>query len=75
VARLEELFEGAVPCAKEALRFYEQNYTSIGQWVLEPGKKLVLISSQLGACRFCGFKAPKVTFKNEAARYPGINRQ
>lgn len=67
---LQNLFIGATPEAREALRFYGENYSCIGQWVLEPGKKVTLPASQSGLCRFCGLKAPNVTFKNEAHAIP-----
>ncbi|MGP0058816.1 MAG: HNH endonuclease [Beijerinckiaceae bacterium] len=61
---------GATQEARDALRFYEENYSCIGQWILEPGKKVILRSSQPGVCRFCGLRAPNVTFKNEAHAIP-----
>jgi hypothetical protein len=55
--------------AKDAKRFYE-NYSFIRQWIQEPGKKVILRSTQPGVCRFCCLRAPKVTFKNEAHAIP-----
>ena len=70
MALLQDLFMGATQDAKDALRFYEENYACIGQWILEPAKKVVLRSSQSGVCRFCGLRVPNVTFKNEAHAIP-----
>ncbi|MGH8427622.1 MAG: HNH endonuclease [Gammaproteobacteria bacterium] len=70
MARLQEIFMSATQEAKNALCFYEENYTCIGQWILEPAKKVVLRSSQSGVCRFCGLSIPNVTFRNEAHAIP-----
>lgn len=67
---LHDLFTGATPKAKDALRFYDQNYACIGQWILEPATKVVLRSSRSGLCRFCGLMAPNVTFEMEAHAIP-----
>ncbi len=67
---LQDIFVDATKAGKEALRFYEENYASIGQWILDPAKKVVLRSSQSGVCRFCGLRAPNVTFRNEAHAIP-----
>ena len=67
---LQDVFPDATPAAKDALRFYEENYTSIGQWIIEPEKKTVLRSSQPGVCRFCGLGVPIVIFKDEAHAIP-----
>src|ERR1700730_14470064 len=50
--------------------FYEESYSCIGQWLLKPGKKVILRSSQSGVCRFCSLTAPNVTFKDEAHAIP-----
>jgi hypothetical protein len=55
---LQESFPDATPKVREALRFYDEHYLSIGQWQLEPGKTRVLHSSQAGTCRFCGLSEP-----------------
>jgi hypothetical protein len=47
MALLQDLFMGATQEAKDALRFYEENYSCIGQWILEPGKKVILQCSLL----------------------------
>ena len=67
---LQDLFTGATEEAKDALRFYEENYTSIGQWILQHGKKVTLTSSKLGVCRFCSLVHPSVTFRKEAHAIP-----
>jgi hypothetical protein len=70
MARLQDIFDGATESGKEALCFYEENYSSIGQWILEPGKKVILRSSDSGVCRFCGRSTPEVTFKEVAHAIP-----
>jgi hypothetical protein len=70
MAPLQTLFPRATQNAKDALRFYEQNYSTIRQWILKPGKKVILAASQPGACRFCCLRAPEVTFKSEAHAIP-----
>jgi hypothetical protein len=70
MAPLQDLFVGAPQEVKDALRFYEENYSCIGQWILESGKKVILRSSQSGACRFCSLSVPHVTFRNEAHAIP-----
>jgi hypothetical protein len=70
MARLQDLFTGVTPEANDALRFYDENYACVGQWILEPTKKVVLRSSQAGVCRFCGLRAPNVTFEKEAHAIP-----
>lgn len=67
---LQESFPDALPKVREACRFYDEHYLSIGQWLLEPGKKTILRSSQAGICRFCGLSEPKVTFKGVAHAIP-----
>jgi len=67
---LETFFPRATPKAKNALRFYDQHYVSIGQWILQPGHKFVLRSSQPGTCRFCRLSVPNMTFKMEAHALP-----
>lgn len=67
---LQNIFTGATEKAKDALRFYETNYSCIGKWIIEPGKKVILQHSQPGVCRFCGLITPKVTFKKEAHAIP-----
>src|ERR1700693_159153 len=67
---LQDLFVGATQEAKDALRFYERNYLPIGQWLLVPGSRVILRSSQSRVCRFCSSSAPNVTFKNEAHAIP-----
>jgi hypothetical protein len=42
MAPLQTLFPRATQNAKDALRFYEQNYSTIRQWILKPGKKVIL---------------------------------
>jgi len=70
MAALETYFPHATEKAKTALRFYDQHYVSIGQWILQPGQKTVLRSSQPGTCRFCRLSVPRVTFKTEAHALP-----
>jgi hypothetical protein len=70
MSRLEDLFMGAADDAKNALRFYEEHYVCVGQWVLDPAVKVVLRSSHPGVCRFCGLTVPNVTFKTEAHAIP-----
>ena len=72
---LQESFPDAPPKVGEACRFYDEHYLSIGQWLLEPGKKIILRSSQAGTCRFCGLSEPKVTFKERGSRHPRVHRQ
>ena len=65
------LFPDTSPRVKEALHFYEQNYTSIGQWILDPVNKVVLRSTlHSGICRFCGKGKPEVTFRDNAHALP-----
>jgi hypothetical protein len=66
---LQDTFADAIT-AKDALRFYDENYATIRWWILEPGKKVVLPSSQPGVCRFCARSAPTVTFKKKAHALP-----
>jgi hypothetical protein len=63
---IQDIFTGATEKAKDALRFYEENYSSIGQWILQPGKKVILASSKPGVCRFCSLAHPLVSFRKEA---------
>lgn len=70
VAPIEDVLVEPSREAKEAVRFYWGNYTCIGQWILEPGKKIVLRSSQPGVCRFCGLAEPEVTFRDKAHAIP-----
>ena len=70
MALLQDIFIGATQGAKDASRFYDENYSSIAQWILEPAKKVILRSSQTGICRFCDLRIPNVTFKNEAHAIP-----
>lgn len=70
MTQLQDIFLNATSKTREALRFYEQNYSSIGQWILMPGSKVVLPSTKSGTCRFCGLSTPKVTFHNEAHAIP-----
>jgi hypothetical protein len=67
---LETLFPRATQKAKNALRFYDRNYVAIRQWILQPGHKVILQSSQPGVCRFCRLSTPEVTFKTEAHALP-----
>jgi hypothetical protein len=67
---LQESFPDATPKVREACCFYDEHYSSIGQWLLEPGKKIVLRSSQAGTCRFCGLSEPKVKFRDVAHAIP-----
>jgi len=67
---LQALFPRATQKTKDALRFYEQNYSTIRQWILQPGKKVILRASQPSVCRFCCLRAPEVTFKSEAHAIP-----
>jgi hypothetical protein len=60
---------------RKACRFYDEHYSCIGQWLLEPGKEIVLRSSQAGTCRFCGLSEPKVKFRDVAHANPGVRRQ
>ena len=66
MASLQNLFAGITQETRDALVFYEKNYSSIGQRILEPGSKLVLQSAQSGVCRFCNLRVPDVTFTSEA---------
>lgn len=67
---IQDIFPGATASAKDALRFYEENYSSIRQWILQPGKKVILASSAPGVCRFCSLAHPHVSFKKEAHAIP-----
>lgn len=67
---LESFFPRATQKAKNALRFYDQNYVAIGQWILQPGQKVILKSSQPGVCRFCRLSTPEVAFNTEAHALP-----
>lgn len=68
---LHRLFPEATSEAKGALHFYERNYESIGQWILDPASKVVLRSAlHPGVCRFCSQSAPQVTFRDEAHALP-----
>ncbi|HEY5331555.1 MAG TPA: HNH endonuclease [Acidobacteriaceae bacterium] len=67
---LQDIFTGATEKAKDALRFYEENYSSIGQWILQPGEKVILASSKPGVCRFCNLAHPNVSFRKEAHAIP-----
>jgi hypothetical protein len=67
---LQESFPDAPPEVREACRFYDDHYLSIGQWLLEPGKKIILRASQAGTCRFCGLTKPRVTFRDVAHAIP-----
>jgi hypothetical protein len=70
MAWLQDLFTGTTPEANDALRFYDENYACIGQWILNPTNKVILRSSQPGLCRFCDLRKPNVTFNNEAHAIP-----
>ncbi|MDE1174287.1 MAG: HNH endonuclease [Parvibaculaceae bacterium] len=63
-------FPDAKPEAHKACRFYDEHYSSIAQWQLEPGKKLILRGSQEGTCRFCGRSKPEVAFQQIAHAIP-----
>jgi hypothetical protein len=67
---LQESFPDATLKVREACRFYDEHYLSIAQWLLEPGKKIILRSLQAGTCRFCGLSEPKVTFSGVAHAIP-----
>lgn len=67
---LQDIFADATEQSKAALRFYEENYSPIGQWILQPRKKVVLTSSKPGVCRFCSLAHPSVTFRKEAHAIP-----
>src|SRR5271168_378059 len=67
---LQESFPDVTTKVREACRFYDEHYLSIGQWLLEPGRKIVLSASQAGKCRFCGLNEPKVTFRKVAHAIP-----
>jgi HNH endonuclease len=68
---LQNLFPDAAPKVKDALNFYERNYTSVGQWILDPKEKVVLRSIlHPGICRFCGQGEPQVTFRDVAHALP-----
>jgi HNH endonuclease len=53
-----------------ALRFYQENYFAIGEWVIEPGKKITLGDMADRTCRFCDGRPPEVTFKTKAHAIP-----
>ena len=57
---------------QEATNFYEQNYRGVCAYVLTDSdkEKVVLGSSQDQRCRFCGKRAPEVSFKLEAHAIP-----
>lgn len=67
---LQESFPDALPEVREACCFYDEHYSSIGQWLLEPEKKIALRSSHAGTCRFCGLSEPKVKFREVAHAIP-----
>jgi hypothetical protein len=67
---LQDIFTGATEEAKDALRFYEENYSSIGQWIPQPRGKVILTSSKPGVCRFCSLAHPNVSFRKEAHAIP-----
>jgi hypothetical protein len=67
---LGTLFPEATLQAKAAFHFYEQNYTTVGQWILDPATKVVLRSSRPGTCRFCNQTEPQVAFRQEAHALP-----
>jgi len=55
----------------DAIAFYDQRYEGIGNWILEPKKKLILGSkSGIRICRFCERRSPEVTFKLDAHAIP-----
>jgi hypothetical protein len=70
MATIDELFPGASEDGLLALRFYEENYFSIAEWILEPGKKIILGDPADKTCRFCGKRSPEVTFEMEAHALP-----
>lgn len=53
-----------------ACRFYDIHYEVIGEWFLEPGKKIILGQKDNQVCRFCGHIYPLVTFKSEVHAIP-----
>ncbi len=67
---LQDMFIGETEKAKDTLRFYEENYSSIGQWILQTGKNATLTSSNPGVCRFCSLSHPNVSFRKEAHAIP-----
>lgn len=50
--------------------FYDSNYDILGQWFLQPGKKVVLGDKTKRICRFCGKQPPEVTFRKVAHAIP-----
>jgi hypothetical protein len=57
---------------EKARRFYEDHYACLGQWILQPGKKLFLGDKANRRCRFCGKHPPQVTFRKEAHAIPEL---
>jgi hypothetical protein len=71
MATAEDLFPGASEDGLRALHFYENNYAPIGEWIIEPGKKIILHSDMVvQTCRFCGKHSPEVTFNMAAHAIP-----
>ena len=70
MASAEDLFPGASEDGLRALRFYEDNYSPIGEWIIEPGKKIMLGDRVNRTCRFCGKRSPEVTFEKQAHAIP-----
>jgi hypothetical protein len=52
--------------ATMSLAFYEANYDLVFHAQLKPGKKGFLGSKSPRICRFCGRRAPEVSFKKDA---------
>lgn len=64
------LFADAPPKVKDALRFYELNYSILGQ-AFDLANTLVLRSAlRPGICRFCDQSEPQVTFRDTAHALP-----
>ena len=54
----------------DMIGYYDKTYCSVGQWFLEPAKTIVLGQTTDQACRFCGKRAPGVTFDLVAHAIP-----
>jgi hypothetical protein len=63
---------GTMTPAEEAFRWYVDHYENLGQWILQPRKKIFLGDKGNRLCRFCGKRPPEVTFKEELHAIPEL---